>query len=394
MRRTFHSKLFKKNLILIIAREGSKNIARQNLRLVNEKPLFYYVLEKSLKIKNTDVYVSTDSQEISELTKFYGGSVIERPKSLTLDNTRLEDISFHALNYLKKEKKSYEKCLVLSPMFPLINEKTISKFFQSISKKVNTVFGYTDSNQVGFGKKTLVGGLVKLEEQKNPSVKLEKIVSFDCKSFLKLKKNLHPFYGIEIKPDEIFYVKDYHDFEVLEKKITRRKILIRVDGSKRIGLGHVYNMLTILNHFRNDDLLIVMNNRKNFGASLFRENLYKVKFFSRSSELIDIISKFKPDIIFNDILNTDPTYMRNLKENGCMIINFEDLGKGRNFADLVFNPIFYKDKKIKNEFYGPEFACVRDEFRIWDAGKIRKNVKRVLITFGGTDQNAFFQTHH
>ena len=31
---------------------------------------------------------------------------------------------------------------------------------------------------------------------------------------------------------------------------------------KVIGLGHIYNMLTILNQFRNDEILILMNSKK------------------------------------------------------------------------------------------------------------------------------------
>ena len=61
------------------------------------------------------------------------------------------------------------------------------------------------------------------------------------------------------------------------------------------------------------------------------------------------------------------------------------MGPGRKYADLVFNPIFNSNHHKKNEFYGSDFACVRDDFRIWKKTPIRKNAKNVLISFGGTD---------
>ena len=70
-----------------------------------------------------------------------------------------------------------------------------------------------------------------------------------------------------------------------------------------------------------------------------------------------------------------------------MTVNFEDRGEGRKLANLVFNPIFEKQKSLSNEFYGAKFACVRDEFRIWKNEVLSKNVKKVLISFGGTDPN-------
>ena len=58
------NKIQKENLIIILARKGTKNIARQNVRLVNGKPLIYYIIKKCQAIKSADVFVSTDSEEI------------------------------------------------------------------------------------------------------------------------------------------------------------------------------------------------------------------------------------------------------------------------------------------------------------------------------------------
>ena len=58
----------KSKLILIIARKGSKdNVSRQNLRLVNEKPLIYYIINTARKYQSADVFVSTDSEELKEI---------------------------------------------------------------------------------------------------------------------------------------------------------------------------------------------------------------------------------------------------------------------------------------------------------------------------------------
>ena len=64
-----------------------------------------------------------------------------------------------------------------------------------------------------------------------------------------------------------------------------KKILIRVDGSKKVGLGHVYNMLTILHYLRNEEIIIVMHKKNNLGSSKFREQMYKHKFFQNDCEL-------------------------------------------------------------------------------------------------------------
>ena len=60
----------------------------------------------------------------------------------------------------------------------------------------------------------------------------------------------------------------------------------------------------------------------------------------------------------------------------------------------VFNPIYYAKKHPKNEFYGEKYASVREEFRVKKRKTVRKNVKKIVITFGGTDPTNKTQKIH
>jgi len=372
------------NLILIIAREsGRRDVSKQNLRLVNGKPLLYYVLKTSLECNNCYTVISTDSDEVKQYAKFYRVPVLDRSKKLTKDDTKLEEIAVDALNELGKKGLKFKKCLILHPHFPLIKKKTIQKFFSNLNENVPVLYGYEKEPDDIFG---TVNKKFELKWASKTTVKIKKIVSYDC---LKLfgKKNRTRVFGLEISAKEIFSPTNYHDFASLESIMKRKKIVVRVDADVNIGLGHVYNMLTILNNIRNENVLIIMKADKNLGLKKFKEHLYNVKCISDDKEFWKIIRDYKPDIVFNDILNTATDYIKKLKNKGIFVVNFEDLGEGRKFADLVFNPIFENKKQLKNEFYGSNYACVREEFRVFKRKQIRKNVEKIAITLGGVDKN-------
>ena len=375
-----------KNLIIILARKGTKNITRQNIRIVNGKPLIYYIIKKCQEISSADIFISTDSEEIKELATLYGVKWVNRPNKLTKDNTPIEKIVYDSLIQLEKDNINYKKCLVLNPHYPLIKIETIKKFFSKLNNKINTIYGFEKDNEIEYNQ---INKKQKLKSIKNNIVEKWKIVSFNCKPFLLEEKFNGSKYGVELKKEEKFSPESYHDFSNLENILGRKKILVRVDGSKLIGLGHIYNMLTILNQFRNEEILILMDNKKSLGKEKFKENLYNVKLFRNQKEVFSEIKKFKPDIIFNDILNTNKKYMKELKKEEKFLVNFEDLGEGRKYADLIFNPIFSTKTKLSNEYYGSKFACVRDEFRIFERSKIRKKIEKISITLGGVDNNNF-----
>ena len=380
----------KKLLILIMARKGSDDVvSRQNLRLVNNKPLLYYIVKTALEFKKADVLVSTDSEEISELALLYGGNYIKRPKRLTKNSTSVKEICLDTLQKLEKKNIHYEKCLVLHPKIPLIKISTINNFFKNLEKNESTIFGIASiiDSELGYEIETSKN-LMKLYPLKKPLGILNKIVAFNTNQFIKNNGNfVSPFYGLKLSNEETHSLISYHDFGTFEQILNRKKILVRIDSTIKIGMGHIFNMLTILNHFRNDEIMILMHKNRNLGYKKFKENLYNVTFFASNDEFNKILTKFKPDIIFNDILNTKASYMKKLHNHATMIVNFEDQGEGRKFANLVFNPIFEKQKSLSNEFFGSKYACVRDEFRIWKNEILSKNTHKILISFGGTDQN-------
>ena len=372
------------NLIVIIAREsGRYDVSKQNLRLVNGKPLLYYVIKTAKESKNCHTVISTDSDEIKQYAEFYQVPVLDRPKKLTRDDTKIVEIASEALTKLEKKGLKFKKCLILHPHFPLIKKETIQRFFSSLNEKVPIIYGYEKELDYNFG---IIKKNRELEPLSKKTVKIIKIVSFDCQKLLNIKNN-NKIFGLEISSEEIFSPYNYHQFATLESVMKRKKIVVRVDADINTGLGHVYNMLTLLNNIRNEDVLIIMNAKKNLGFKKFKEHLYTVKTYSNENEFWKIIRYFKPDIIFNDILNTTSNYVKKLKKEGIFVVNFEDLGEGRKFADLVFNPIFESKKQMKNEYYGPNYACVREEFRIFKRKKIRKRVENIAITLGGIDKN-------
>ncbi len=86
---------------LILARGGSKGIPKKNLKPLLEKPLIGWTIETAKKCKLiSDIWVSTDCQEIAEVSKKFGANVINRPTELAQDDSLDYDSFLHALKYI------------------------------------------------------------------------------------------------------------------------------------------------------------------------------------------------------------------------------------------------------------------------------------------------------
>ena len=109
-----------KIIAIIPARGGSKGIPRKNIKLLAGKPLIAHSIENALKSKYIDiVIVSTEDEEIAEISRRYGAEVLERPEELAKDETTTIDVIFHVLEVLGANNFTPKTIVLLQPTSPL-----------------------------------------------------------------------------------------------------------------------------------------------------------------------------------------------------------------------------------------------------------------------------------
>lgn len=118
-------------LAVIPARGGSKGLPRKNIKKLGEKPLIAWTIESSLKSKFiTKTIVSSDDDEILNISKEYKSDIIKRPSEFSTDKASSESVINNVLEELSKKKLRFDYIVLLQPTSPLRNEKDIDKAFE------------------------------------------------------------------------------------------------------------------------------------------------------------------------------------------------------------------------------------------------------------------------
>lgn len=379
-------------LAVIPARGGSKGIPKKNIRLMYGKPLISYSINNA---KNshyiTDVFVTTDSDEIAEVAGEYGAEVIKRDESLSSDLVTLDPVIYHAKNCAEKIKnKKYDVVVTLQPTSPLLKVATLDNAIEYFIKgNFDTVISVINKPHLSWGKKE--NKIVPLyKERKNrqelPPQYFETgaflIAKYDAvKNNTRIGENVSVF---EVPEEESIDIDDKNDWLLTENIMKRKKIIFRVEGYKELGLGHIYNCITLAFSMIEHDILLVISEKSIEGIEKIRETNLPYKIIKNDRDIDKIIKDFKPDIWVNDCLNTTKEYIESLKSKIKRVVTIEDLGSGIEVADAVINAL-YDSVNNKHVYSGYKYVCLRDEFKAEQPVKFSEKVKNVLIMFGGTD---------
>ncbi|HIP55465.1 MAG TPA: acylneuraminate cytidylyltransferase family protein [Arcobacter sp.] len=126
--------LNKKTFLAIIpARGGSKRLPRKNVLNLNGKPLIAWSIKAGLNSKYIDeLVVTSDDDEILEISKKYGANIIKRPYKLANDTATTIDAVKHTIDSIDK---IYDYIVLLQSTSPLRTSQHIDEAIELLSKK-------------------------------------------------------------------------------------------------------------------------------------------------------------------------------------------------------------------------------------------------------------------
>ena len=185
--------------------------------------------------------------------------------------------------------------------------------------------------------------------------------------------------------DRAIEIQGYQDWWICERLLLRRHVVFVVAGFPAIGMGHVFRALMLAHEITDHKITFVCTRESELAVeSIARRDYRMVR--QGGEDLADTVLRLRPDLVINDMLNTEPAYMERLRESGCRIVNFEDDGPGAKLAHLVINALYeHGDPDDPRVCCGPDYFCLRDEFAGARRCTLQPEVKTLLITFGGTD---------
>ncbi len=170
--------------------------------------------------------------------------------------------------------------------------------------------------------------------------------------------------------------------------MKNNRIIFRVDGHSLLGMGHIYNCITLAEAIPEYEPLFVLQKNSDTGIKKITETKYNFNIISGDAELDDVIDEFRPSIWVNDCLNTSKDYILHLKQKIPRVITIEDKGDGRAFADAAINAL-YEEENEPGVYSGWRYVCLRKEFQENEPNHFRENVKNVILMFGGTDPSNY-----
>lgn len=187
---------------------------------------------------------------------------------------------------------------------------------------------------------------------------------------------------------------------VYQKKATElsHHVIIRCDGSSRVGLGHVFRCLALAEMLRDSygwgvTFALVEGNE---GVRIIKKANYHLESKSNEDEkealwLDRLIALKKPDVLILDIrTNLSKDQIIKWRSNGLLTVAIDDPSERRLAVDLAFYPPVPQVNQVDwggftgKLYTGFEYVIMRKEFSK-KYPRPQNRIPKVLVTMGGSD---------
>ena len=391
--------MFNNNKILVVipARGDSKRILRKNIRLLADKPLIAHAIgiAKSSKYVD-DVVVSSEDFEIIQIAEKFGASIVRRSPNLAGDRIPLDPVILDAT--VQKEKQAFDEydiVITIQPTSPLLKSETLDKAIEKFDNyNIDTVISVTGEKHFNWMFNESENRYYPLfSERVNqdylPTEFIETGGFFATRRhFLTPNSRMGNNVDLmEISREESINIVSYEDWWVAERYLNKKKIALIVNASDEIGISRMDRCIALASRLLSDNVLFLLDENHQMGIDMVNKFNCPYRLYDGEDELFDLLKRFNPHIVINDVSDTSKDYINRQKQLGFFVINFEDVGTGSEDADLVFDVLYEHDGGFGNIFIGYKYYLLRDEFYFQPKKIVNPNVDTVLIAFGGDDSN-------
>ena len=209
-------------LAIIPARGGSKRLPRKNVLDLCGKPLIAYTIEAALKSKYINkVIVSSDDEEILNISSNFGADILKRPYELANDTATTFDSIKHTIDNFEK----YDYIVLLQPTSPLRNEKHIDEAMELLEKKkADTIVSVCEMEHSPLWSNTLpkdrnMNNFLRDEILNKRSQDLEKYYRLNGAIYICKKEKLLENKSFFIKDNIFAYIMDRESSIDIDEKI-------------------------------------------------------------------------------------------------------------------------------------------------------------------------------
>lgn len=358
------------------------------VRQIGGKTLLQRCIDKAFELVDPcQIFVLTDSTEIELICSRNKVQAIREDFAHAPERRVCTPALFRKL---EESARNLRDLILLSPYEPLVSAQSVTDAY-----RVHCSLDYDLTVPVQRERRAALPFIPNCLEDTFVINAREKDVLSESRAFTILRtelisnadwyKNVKP--GTYVLEEESVRIRNHRDWWVCEKLLECRRILFRVIGNPSVGMGHIYRALTLARDITAHEIGFVTDEQSEKCVQDLVDGRYWLETFP-AERIAEGILALKPDLVVNDSLNTTDEYVSTLQQAGVKVVTFEDLGEGGRSADLTVNEL-YDEPVFKggNVLWGHDFFFLRDEFTDATPCSFQENVERILVTFGGGDDN-------
>jgi CMP-N-acetylneuraminic acid synthetase len=326
-------------LAVVPARGSSDHVPYLNIKRLGDCPLLAHTLQAARAAASVDrLVVSTDDPQVAEVAVAWGAEApFLRPGDLAGDIPSLKPVIAHAVHEMESRGEKVDVVVVLQATTPFRDAAAIEDAVHKlVAGGYDTVLSVTEDRTLNW--RAAGNRLLPLfaregrRDEQPPVYKENGAVVAMRREVLDGESRFGDQVGFVVLDKRAgFTVHDLEDFWMAERLLNQPRVLFRVDGGTRMGMGHVYRSLAIAEALRSlsrAEVAFLMSGGLEHEQGLIAASRagYPLRVLRDEAleTCLEQVRDFAPAILINDLPGLDRDYLTALSRLGATTVNLVD----------------------------------------------------------------------